>query len=531
MNVSLFNWIIAVFPIFLLVVLMAACHWPAGKAAGITLCVTIFCAVSTFGADFNLIAFESLKGVWNTATTLWIIAPAILLYETLAEFKCLDHMNTAMSKLSPNSLFKVLTVGWVFAGFLQGISGFGVPVAICVPILMGLGMKPGYAIIISLLGQSWGNTFGTLAVAWDVMVNISKIEGETAAATALYASILLWILDLLVGITICYLFGRAEGVKNGLVYILFISLVHGGGELLLSQYNTSIACFVPTTAAMILAVCLSRLKIYRKEYPGEKSRIMENSAQSMLENGNSSIPFMQTIMPYLILIVVTIVLLVIEPINDFLKQISWGFAFPETSTAFGFTNSATEKYSPFYPCVDSGTVLFITTIASYIYLHSKKQDHHSFSKIVRRTLKRVRPTAVAILLLLMISKLMSGTGETLIIAQGIASALGDKFVLFAGFVGLTGSFITGSNMSSNILFTDVQVKAAMQIGADKSVFLALQTASAATGSIISPNKIILGTTSAGNPGEEGVILKKLFLYALSITFVMGLICMAILLIK
>lgn len=531
MNISIINWIIAVFPIFLLVVLMAVCRWPAGKAAGITLCVTVFCAVCTFGADLNLIIFESLKGVWNTATTLWIIAPAILLYETLKEFGSLDYMNIAMSKLSPNSLFKVLTVGWVFAGFLQGISGFGVPVAICVPILMGLGMKPGYAIMISLLGQSWGNTFGTLSVAWDVMVDISKIEGEAAAATALYASALLWVLDLLIGITICYLFDRFEGVKNGLVYVILISLVHGGGEILLSQYNTSIACFVPTTVAMVLAVCLSRLKIYRKEYSGKESRIMKESAQDTIENNNNSVPLIQTVMPYLILIFVTIVLLVIEPINGFLKQISWGFAFPETSTAFGFTNGAEAKYSPFYPCVDSGTVLFITAIVSYIYLKNKNRGNHKFSHVVKKTVRRVKPTAVAILLLLVISKLMSGTGETLIIAQGIAGALGDKFVLLAGFVGLIGSFITGSNMSSNILFTDVQVKAAMQIGADKSVFLALQTAGAAVGSVISPNKIILGTTSAGNPGEEGTILKKLLPFALSVTLVMGLICMVILLVK
>ena len=88
-----------------------------------------------------------------------------------------------------------MTVGWVFAGFLQGITGFGVPVAICVPILMGFGVKPVMAVVISLLGQSWGNTFGTLAVAWDVMTDISGISGSQMTETAFYASLMLWLIN------------------------------------------------------------------------------------------------------------------------------------------------------------------------------------------------------------------------------------------------------------------------------------------------------------------------------------------------
>ena len=44
---------------------------------------------------------------------------------------------------------------------------------------------------------------------------------------------------------------------------------------------------------------------------------------------------------------------------------------------------------------------------------------------------------------------------------------GEQYALLAGFIGLIGSFITGSNMSSNILFTDVQVSAAAGLGTGK----------------------------------------------------------------
>ncbi len=84
--------------------------------------------------------------------------------------------------------------------------------------------------------------------------------------------------------------------------------------------------------------------------------------------------------------------------------------------------------------------------------------------ILKRAAVMTRPSAASVLFLLIISKIMSGTGQTLVIAQGITEAVGDKYAFVAGFIGLIGSFITGSNMSSNILFTDVQNGAAASLG-------------------------------------------------------------------
>ena len=39
-------------------------------------------------------------------------------------------------------------MGWIFESFLQGITGFGVPVAVGAPLLIGIGMKPVWAVVI-----------------------------------------------------------------------------------------------------------------------------------------------------------------------------------------------------------------------------------------------------------------------------------------------------------------------------------------------------------------------------------------------
>lgn len=145
-----------------------------------------------------------------------------------------------------------------------------------------------------------------------------------------------------------------------------------------------------------------------------------------------------------------------------------GVRFPETRTAYGIVNAATAKIS-FHPLVDSGTVLLLTCIISYALLHGRGLLKRSQLRVMlSRTLQKTRPVAVSLILLLIISKLMSGSGQTLVLAQGITHVMGRWYALLAGVLGVIGSFVTGSNMSSNILFTDVQVNAAADLGVSSS---------------------------------------------------------------
>ena len=104
---------------------------------------------------------------------------------------------------------------------------------------------------------------------------------------------------------------------------------------------------------------------------------------------------------------------------------------------------------------------------------------------------------------------------------------GDKYAFVAGFIGLIGSFITGSNMSSNILFTDVQNGAATSLGIEAGPLLAAQTSGAAAGSVISPSKIVLGSASAGEHGKEGEVLRALLPPTIVIVLMIGVICRAV----
>ena len=165
--INLFMWIMAFLPIIVLLILMIKFNWGATEAAPVGLMITIFTGLVFYKANIRLIAAESAKGVWNALIILIIVWTAILMYQVGDEAKAFLVIRNGMRKLLPNELLLVLAMGWIFESFLQGITGFGVPVAVGAPLLIGIGVKPLWAVIIPLLGQAWGNTFGTLGAAWD----------------------------------------------------------------------------------------------------------------------------------------------------------------------------------------------------------------------------------------------------------------------------------------------------------------------------------------------------------------------------
>jgi lactate permease len=88
---------------------------------------------------------------------------------------------------------------------------------------------------------------------------------------------------------------------------------------------------------------------------------------------------------------------------------------------------------------------------------------------------------------------------------------------------MLGAFMTSSNTASNILFADFQMTTAKILNLDVAAVLGAQTAGGAIGNTICPGNIILGTTTTGNLGSEGLILKKILPLASSAAIIVGII--------
>lgn len=514
-DINFFIWGLAFLPVIVLLLLMIKFQWGAAEAAPIGLLTSLIIAICFFKADLGLIASESAKGIWNAFTILIIIWPAILIYEVTNEANAFDAFRRGMQKFTPNELLQILAIGWVFVSFLQGITGFGVPIAVGAPLLVGIGVMPIWGVIVPLLAHAWAGTFGTLAVAWDALLIQTGYTGTVMAnEIAIWASIFIWIINLISGLAICWFYGKKEGIKKGLPAVTIISLIHGGGQLVISQVNQTLSAFVMTCIALGAVFILGKSKWYREPWNINDSKMIDRAKvkEAQQDHEESDMKMTEAFLPYFVLTGITIFALLPTPVNKLLTSWKVGFTFEGT------------LYSPFAPLTHAGTFLLIAGLVGYFYYYNKGRiSKGGGSRIFLRIVKKTAPSTIAIVGLIIMSRIMSGTGQTMVLATGTAKVLNKAYVFLAPSVGMLGSFMTSSNMASNILFGSFQQTTAKILGLNEAAILGAQTGGAAIGNAIAPGSIILGTTTAGILGQEGNVLRKTLPIALSIAVLCGII--------
>jgi lactate permease len=121
--------------------------------------------------------------------------------------------------------------------------------------------------------------------------------------------------------------------------------------------------------------------------------------------------------------------------------------------------------------------------------------------------------ALGILAMVAMATIMANTGMTRILAEWMSDAVSPQLYAFvATAIGSLGAFMTGSNTNSNAVFGALQMDTAILMGLSVPVVLGIQTASAALCSLFAPAKIIVGASTVGMSGKEGIVLRNLLLY-------------------
>ena len=497
-------WIMAALPILLLIVCMTVLKWSAVKAALAGMCVSLIGGAFFYQGGAALLAVEAGKSLWNALIIILIVWTAILLYQVSQTAGAFSVIRQRMRSLMPNELLLVLFMGWIFESFLQGITGFGVPVAVGAPLLLGI---------------------GTPAAAWDALAMAAGLSagGELYARTALQTALMLWVWNLMAGLLICWFYGKKQALKKGLPAVLLLSAIQGGGEALLSQVSPVLCCFLPACASLLAAVLLAKTGLYREAWRVEDSGIMNRqTVQTDAPEAEPDMSLMQAFMPYVVLAVLALVVLAVPPVTQLLGRVKLGFPVPQTQTGYDHVNAGSDCYAPISIFTHASVFLLASAAAGFVYYRRRSWiGSGGLAQILKQTTQRTRPSALAVLALVAMSGFMSGTGQTMILARGIAAVLGRGYIFVAPFIGLLGTFITGSNMSANILFGNFQLTTAQLLAVSPAPVLAAQTAGASIGSVISPSKILLGTTMVHLEGQEGGIMRKLLLCTLPAAVLLG----------
>jgi len=535
-------------------------RWKAHEAASVGMFAAILVAFGMYRMELSDIAVASAVGVWEAVAILYIIIPALIFYHIIDRARGFDALREQIKSFTNNELFLVLAAGWVFVSFMQSISGFGTPIVVVAPILLALGVKPVYAVAIPLIGHAWANTFGTLGVAWVTLEGV--VAMQDVLLTAVSAGVLLWIANVIAGLTIAYIYGRRKAVTYAVPMVAIISLVHGGGQLLgIYFWEPAFANFFAATLALLALAPISKHSLYATPVDDIKTRpAMKDDFTSLRSDtpspavadggtptGSSDEPrtdggmataagvdddlmsLKLAALPFGVLALLAFVTAVVEPIGEALGAVELAVPFPGVETGFGVETGAIGAGDGLALINYPGMFLLVSALVAYLayrytgHYEKTKQltdgEQEGFIAVVLRT---AIPASIAVVGFLVMAIVMDYSGQVSVLAQGLASvATTETYGFLSPIIGALGAFMTSSNTASNILFGALQLETSTALGTSESWILAGQTAGGAIGNAMSPANVILGTTAVGIVGREGDVLRKVIPWVAGVCVIVG----------
>lgn len=513
--IDVLHWSLALLPLVLLLVMLVGLKWSGARSGWIAMAAAAAIAYFVFESRIEPLAIGFGKGLWQALFILLVVWGALLLYQVSDKAGAFQVIRQGLQRHTKNDLFLILAIGWVFSSFLQGIAGFGAPIAVVAPLLIGLGVKPVQAVIIPLIGHAWANLFGTLGVTWIATSNLVDIENTSL--TLILTSLYLWIPNLVAGLMICWLFAKWKGIKEGFIAVAAISLIHGGGQFAMTFVNPSLSTFIPATLAVGVLFLLAKLERYQEASKHqEESNIMEDP-EGKEEKVQDTPAVHKAFMPYYVLTGLSIVALGIPPVSGFLEQVSWGPSIPGAETGYEFKVEPEEDYSPIEPLTHPGLYLLIASVFGYIWFRKLGWYEKDVKKDILNGMKKNGIGAsLAIAGFLTMSEIMGSSGQTTVLALGIAEVSSPAvYVGLANFIGIVGAFMTSSNTASNVLFSPLHDSVVKTMDSLSLPYvLSGQSAGGAIGNAIAPANVILGTSTAGIQGKDSEVLKTTLVFTL-----------------
>ncbi len=182
-------------------------------------------------------------------------------------------------------------------------------------------------------------------------------------------------------------------------------------------------------------------------------------------------------------------------------------------------NDSTMNYTVSW-LTHAGVLLFVGTFVGGLIQGAKIWELFA---VLWNTVKQLKKTFITVICLVSLSTIMDTAGMISVIATALAVATGSLYPLFAPVIGCLGTFITGSDTSSNILFGKLQANVAGHIQVSPDWLSAANTVGATGGKIISPQSIAIATSAGNQQGKEGEILKSAIPYALAYVLITGVI--------
>ncbi|MFQ5848519.1 MAG: L-lactate permease [Candidatus Methylomirabilales bacterium] len=524
-HLSPLTWLTAALPLAIILILMVQFRWGGARAGPVGAVSAALAAVLVFGAGPGVLGVALWKGVILSLHVLYIIWPALLLYHVVEGSGAIRSIGGGVAALTEDHILQLLILGFAFSSFLQGVAGFGVPVAVVAPLLIGLGFPPVQATAVPLVGHAWAVTMGDLASSFQALVAVTDLP---ARALGLWTAVFLGIACLLTGFCVAHLHAGFRPIRRCLGAIVLLSVSMTVTQLVLAYLESWIlASFCAGMVGLTLGLVLARLShggrptvmgLLPSWPPPWGRRTPHREVAAEFKKGKMG--FHLAFSAYYGLVVIVTAATLIPPLHRILNALRPTFYFPQTVTASGWVTEASHYALSLFGH-PGAYLLYTAAFAWGMYRVTGHWETGEWRVVVRRTVEEGIPTSIGILFMVVMAMVMSYSGMTFLLARGTIAVAGGAYPVLSPFVGLLGCFMTGSNTNSNVLFGALQRDIALLLGKNPAVMAALQTTGGALGSMVAPAKVLVACATAGLQGKEGEVMGVTMRYCLPLTLLIG----------
>ncbi|MDR3358295.1 MAG: lactate permease LctP family transporter [Desulfovibrio sp.] len=528
----LISALVAAIPLYILFYMLAVKRAAGHKAAFAGTLAAIILAIAVWGMPVGLAINSTVMGAcFGLFPIIWIVITAVWIYNMTVESGEFEIIKNSLASMTDDRRLQAIFIAFAFGSFIEGTAGFGTPVAITAAMLVGLGFSPLYAAGICLIANTAPVAFGAIGIPIIVagsasglpnadgaaMLHISKIVGRQLPFLSI-------IVPFWVSVTMCG-FKRTLEIVPALVVA---GVCFAGTQFLTSNY---LGPYLPDIlSAMVTIVGLIfLLRVWKPKsifhFPDEKAT--SGPTASNYATGE----ILRAWMPYIILAAfVTVWGLgsfkgAVRGIEGFALGIAWpglDGAVEQTAPIVKAAKIYAAKYN-FNFVSAGGTAIFLSgIIAAFI------MPNYSIGKALacfKRTCYQLRFPIVTISMILGLAYIMNYSGMSCTLGLAFTKT-GALFPFFAPLLGWLGVFLTGSDTSSNALFSSLQATTAQQVGVDPYLTVASNSSGGVTGKMISPQSISVATSATGMVGQEGDLFRFTIFHSLAMT---GVVCIITLL--
>jgi len=523
--------LVAAVPVVVLLGSIAAFRVRIHAAALMGLGIAAIIAAAVFHMPGKALAATTIYGAaFGLFPIGWIVLNIIFLYQLTVKQGLFDILRDNLARVAPDPRIQVILIAFSFGAFIEGVAGFGAPVAITAAILIQLGFKPLHASGLALIANTAPVAFGSLGIP---ITTLEQVTGLDALRISAMVGRQLPFFSLLIPFWAVAAFAGWRAMWGVWPAALTAGLAFAVPQFLVSNLHGP--WLVDTLSGTCsIGALLSLLRWWQPApFPTETSDREPTGSgpagEPVLEQSRprswSPQERIRAWSPWLIL-TAFILIWGLPPVKRNLDRL-----FAPTITMPWLHNIvqrvppvALEGAKPepaqfrFNLLSATGTGIFLAALAAGGVMGFTPRG---LARIYLESFWRIRFSLLTIAAMLALGTLTkySGADATL----GLALARTGSLYPFVGtLLGWLGVALTGSDTASNVLFGSLQRITAEQTGLSPILMTAANSSGGVMGKMVDAQSIVVASTATNWYGHEGSILRYVFFHSLALAVLMGL---------